>query len=498
MEYDSRVLYARKEVGTLWDSLDAFYENKSQVLYAVNGAPGIGKSCEVWTWMCHKAVEEDILWIHMNQGAKSKCVKSTAGRFFGCSVNPGQLPRIVLESNAKMIVVDGYTNETSKLLIASDAQFEILEAKKVLFVCSQAVSFTPARFGLHARQIGGLELPPWVLDQYLRACESIRFLKSIFEWPLDTSSSDEKKIVQDAKRLVNEKFYYAGASARWMFEYDVEGIKQEIKYYIAKANNYSSLMAFATGPRSDYSLNHLIMNIQNKDRNELFFVSQCALDLCLQQWNNGTDIKYAYSLARKHKNPAFLGWVVQFDFIDQIRRLSMGSQRRESANKLGVYDMEGVVEEWLVSGVTDFDSTASNLDGEGWQKGHWMLPILWNQAGYDAASLCETDSGCRYLKIVQITRGKAHNLKIGVFANLLRQVGDALGKEIHGVEIVILMPAEADRPKLNPEGEGLLESVRVGNGLTTWQKGKESDQVIYRCFLPCGEAPLESVAKRNL
>ena len=486
MQYDSRVLYTRNEVETLWDSLDAFYENDFEVLFAIHGAPGVGKSCNVWKWMCHKAVKEDVLWIHLNQSAKSKCVRSTAGQFFGCSVNPDQVCRIILESKAKMIAVDGYTNETSKLLVANGAHFEILEAKKVVFVCSQAVSFTPAHFGLHAGQSRSLELQPWVLDQYLRACENILFLKSLFLWPLDTSASDEKKIIQDAKRLVNKRFYYAGASARWMFEYDLEGIKREIKYYIAKVNNYSSLMAVVTGTTDD-SLNHLIMNIQNKDRNNIFFVSQCALDLCLQQWNHGTDIQYAYFLARKHKNPMFTGWVVRFDFIDQIRRLS--TTLRDSANKLAVHDMNGGIEEWLVSGVTEFDSTSSNLDGRDWQKGQWMLPILWNQAGYDAACLCESDSGDYYLKIVQITCGNEHNLKIDVFATLLSQVVDALGKNIPGLEIVILMPTKVETPKLNSEGEGLLDSVRVGNGPATWQKMKETDQVVYRCFLPCSEVP---------
>ena len=62
---------------------------------------------------------------------------------------------------------------------------------------------------------------------------------------------------------------------------------------------------------------------------------------------------------------------------------------RDPASKLAVHTLDGCIEEWLVSGVNDFDSTARNPYGKYWRKGQWMLPILWNQAGYDAVCVIQ-------------------------------------------------------------------------------------------------------------
>ena len=211
----------------------------------------------------------------------------------------------------------------------------------------------------------------------------------------------------------------------------------------------------------------------------LAFVSQCALDFALRRWGSGTDIKYAYSLAEKHKNPAFLGWVVQFDFFDQIKIVA---SLTDGKNKISVLAPNETSEDWTVTKVIDFDSKAVVLNPDDWKVNHWMLPELSNQAGYDAACLVRRMDQKLCLRIVQITKAKQHSLDLNAFATLIQNVSKALKEEIPGMEVVILMPKGSTMPSLVLKGAGNLQFVEVGEGPSRWDKMKEDEMVFLRYF----------------
>lgn len=477
--HDSRVLFARKQVVMLWDSLDAFLSTPNHQIFSIYGGPGLGKSTEVWAWACQKAVSQkvDLLWVHVEKRSLAKCVESRQGSLFTCKANKEQVRKIISETKAKIIIVDGLRRNISQF--DGDVEFLPHPDSKHVVVSSLSANVSPSDYGTDYSTFTTLELEPWTLEQYLSACGSIDFLKSVHCFVLKFEELSDQEIFEDAKKLVKEKFYYAGASARWMFNLSKEDIEREISDCVLKVSNFNNLMEFTSGARRGESQNHLLMSFSSGSMKQVFFVSQCALDSCLQKWPEGTDIKYAYSLARKHKNPAFLGWVVQFDFLDQIKTcLSLSSDKR----KIMVSGLDGNQEEWAVSGVTEFDAQAAGFDANEWKPGQWMIPTCWNQAGYDAACIIEKPNGALYLKAVQITRAKVHTLNVNAFANLIRKVSSAIEKEIPGLEIVFLLPMDVPQPDLRPEGEGNLATVQVGEGPGTWEKMKEVDQVVFRRF----------------
>eukprot|EP00954_Amorphochlora_amoebiformis_P004272 333543-Amorphochlora_amoeboformis.AAC.1 len=71
-------------------------------------------------------------------------------------------------------------------------------------------------------------------------------------------------------------------------------------------------------------------------------------------WQQGKKaICHGYSIATALRNPSFLGWVVERDFLHQIR-----AALRDSiylAKALGVTDEKGCSQDWKVNHKDDFD-----------------------------------------------------------------------------------------------------------------------------------------------
>jgi hypothetical protein len=184
----------------------------------------------------------------------------------------------------------------------------------------------------------------------------------------------------------------------------------------------------------------------------------------------------------KHKNPPFLGWVLQFDFFDQIKMVASLSRGN---NKISVSGEKETNEEWTVARVIDFDPKAHAFNSDDWKVNHWMLPIVWNQAGYDAACLVASPKDQHlFLKIVQITKAKKHSLDLIAFETLINAVSKAVQAEIRGIEIVFLLPEGSTLPTLDVKGAGRLKLVEVGEGPDKWVHTSELEQVTVRYFKP--------------
>jgi hypothetical protein len=239
----------------------------------------------------------------------------------------------------------------------------------------------PCRADLN-RQFYKIEVEPWILEQFLSACKRVDFVDSVRlnlnfdqeKW-MSASAFEKEDLLGSVETVVKEKFFFAGASARWMFDFSTQDVHQEIRDRLGTVNNLHDLLAFTGGMQGTESHNHLLMRFNHSAGSDIFFVSQCALDFCLRRWGQRPDIKYAYSLATRHNNPAFLGWIVQFDFFDQIKTVASLSTGNKKIS-ISVSDSGESSEEWTVTKVIDFDSKADIFSLTDWQINHWILPEL--------------------------------------------------------------------------------------------------------------------------
>jgi hypothetical protein len=166
---------------------------------------------------------------------------------------------------------------------------------------------------------------PWQLDEYHAAVKDDGFFKSIESMLCEStknityknSSSDYNTDANNDKGsgkqtdmmrtlLVSDKFYFAGRSARWMFEYKPCEVKSMIDRTIACVRNVVALIDGTDGLDSD-NLRNLLMSSSDH-----FFMSQYVAKKTFEK-GMAAAVRAAYNLADRVDNPALTQWIVEMD-----------------------------------------------------------------------------------------------------------------------------------------------------------------------------------------
>ena len=486
---DEKLMFATPECVRFWTALDerwiALDSHTSPVGLIVEGPPGIGKSVGAWAWTCCQAMHLNKvgLWIHFDNAMLPSCVYLCAD---GCKElvveDPKELKDLMKSADVDFLVFDGYKSTLQYKDCLSFVFHPRLKRKRLgIVISSLAGGIMPDHFGKISPSIEFFEHGPWLIENYFAACAHSDFFDSVrknFD-PYDDddvigdpSSQEVKAAICRAQ--VEEKFYFAGASARWMFANTVHSVQAQIDRYVDKVKDFQQLMNEGHGIQSTESSNHLLMRYQGSNGPETFFVSRYALKKLLQASRDRSDVRRAYALAKQHNNPAFLGWVVEFDFVEQLSDSCINS-----AKFMNLYsNLEGRVV-WRVSSVKSFDPNSPFE--EPWLLNQFRRPLMWNQGGYDAVGLFK-DGGKMVIRFIQVTRGKTHKMKMKYFASLAEKFSAEFPAEEIGVEISLILPRFqgskfmlTSKPKIVKNG--LLTKYFVGNNARHWPRQNEELEV---------------------
>jgi hypothetical protein len=283
--------------------------------------------------------------------------------------------------------------------------------RKVVIVSSSQFVLGGEHYKNH--QMDCYLMPSWTLKQYESACSDDDFYAGVKSRLADGDGQMEQ--------IVN-KFFIAGASARWMFAFNCdELVTEEIPKYVEKLSNMNDLLSGMSGKRSATAVNHLVMvNKLGKG----FIVSEFAMRLVAEKCE-AAFITQATSFATKFKNPAFDGWVFELDFLLHLR-LKEGAA-------IDVTVDGGGTESWNVKKRESFH-TVDDITDLQLEDDMWLVPKRWNQGGYDAVQVLD-----KKLRFVQITRGATHGLKLHYFSKLIKQVVQ-MQHIVENVEVVFVVP----------------------------------------------------------
>jgi hypothetical protein len=477
---DEKLLFARDECVKLWSELDEI-----ECGMILQGPPGVGKSTEVWAWACHQAIalKKSVLWVHVDEAMRPLCAMLTPKSCSWNCLDSDQLRRLMKTSDVDILIFDGYKS-TDKCKKAVSFLFPSVGAlpqnRKGIVISSAAAGLNPLHFGALSRKIRDINFSPWALTSYFEACENKDFFEYVsgtFEGIMDAS----QLTIAERVAYVKEKYYYAGASARWMFECSVREIIEMVERLLNKVDNFRSLLEGARGPQAKETSNHLLMMYRTSSQFQTFVVSQYVLKQLLSKSKDKTDIHSAYYLALVHENPAFLGWVVEFDFIQTL----LNSVSPVGGNKLVLYENQQRRNLWQVTSITSFDPLTPFE--EPWDFNQYRRPIKWNQGGYDAVGLVLV-AGKRVLRFIRVTQGETHKLKLRFFSELAGMFQNATdsgtnaGRPIDGVEICIVLPrfegrSLSDFPDIEVEDCGQLSHYNVGGSSAKWSCTNEAKQM---------------------
>jgi hypothetical protein len=349
----------------------------------------------------------------------------------------------------------------------------------------------------------------WTAEEYRQACADREFLRSVLpnlkcgEGQDSTAfnpTEDMNLDLESVSRLIDEKYFYVGGCARWMFAMRHEVALFNIHACLECVDDYNILLERRRGIRTIASCNQLRVRFQGCaasiiPNDDLVFVSNYVARLALNKCELSV-IKSAYDLADYHNNPAFLGWVLEFDFVAQLKIAAKAPG--DSDRVINVYSVDGATETWRVPGICEFDKFSLFLVQRELNDSCWLRPKDWNEAGYDLVCLIQNDDGNRILRFVQITRGKSHSLNLTYFGNVATHVQALIGMDIC-VDIVVLSPCGWGNthtpPRIKFTGSG-LSKWRVLSGDAQWSDGQEAAAHI-RCFAfhPCNMVELGGQVK---
>jgi hypothetical protein len=404
---EEQLLFIRPEAAALWKQLNAF----DKALH-VEGPPGTGKSTIAWAWACSQAKEKNVLWVHRDHTG-SGCISylGSGAIVYLPGVEVDLMKSAIQKSEAAVVVVDGITKKTDGLMGAALTWCINDRSRDVVIVTSSQIVLPGEEYQRY--QMSKYSMPSWSLQQYASACGDDSFYQSVQSRLGDEESKEEK---------LSNKFFVAGASARWMFSFSSDRlINDEIPTYVRKVTDIKLLLNGMGGDLSDTAVNHLCM--VNKDRKG-FVVSEFAMRLLAEKCEQSF-IAEASAFAKKFKNPAFDGWVFELDFLLRVRLAD------ESDHPIVVFDGKAE-EQWTVSSRESFDKS-SDLEQIALADGMWLVPKRWNQGGYDAVQVLS--SGLRF---VQVTRGATHSLKLDYFVKLITEA--VKQRQVTSVEVLFVVP----------------------------------------------------------
>jgi hypothetical protein len=437
-------VFVRQETVDLWARLETLTPGNH---LKVSGPPGTGKSTEVWQWGQYKAKSDKktVGWFHLSTVAKKHLVIK------GDNVTTFTLVNIslaIMDFAGDLLIVDGVTKDDSKDITQACTTWASMDATNRSFVTVSSISTGGAREHLTDESIGKHVVPSWVLEQYQKACENDEFFNTVKK-QLECLPRFEN--IDDKDELIIAKYYFAGGCARWMFEFDYKGWKDDFHEHLRKVNGYENVFDNLEGEKSPLAVNHL-RGVTLVDGEEIFFfVSQytaVALHMKCQRDGKRKFLVDGYKKAKETKNPPFRGWIFEFDVDYQL------TEAKSKGTSIVVQqEVEGKEQnkDWAVSKYITFKDVQEVAAGvKDLKLGEvlWAKPDKWNQKAYDFLRFWkkkkrENDEAKLYMAAVNAAWADIHSLKL----EEVKMLGEKLGKAeavVEGIGFEFVTPQDQE------------------------------------------------------
>ena len=431
------LLFVRSETVELWNALnDTGDKNLS-----VDGPPGTGKSTEAWAWALWKAKKDNVTvtWYHLTKNGLVKLViDGTLGQ-----ITTGYDAELkdIKTSQGSVLIVDG--------VIASKS-FEVRSAccswgrgeKGRRFVLVSSASVVIAAEQDDEANIVNFTVASWTFEQYEVACRNEQFIKLV----KINMKCPGLEGVDDKDQLLLAKYHFAGGCARWMFEFTYEKWLRDFTAHLEKVSDYAILFGVGGGEQTADAVNHLRgVTVLAPEDKKYFFISQFAAGELAKKCDDKRKFLIdSYKKAKDTENPAFEGWIFEFDVDNQL-----ATAHRDGANFLMTARQPTVLinEQLRVDDYKEFQSAqvlcaVINLLPP--DKVLWAKPKLWCQKAYDFLCIWKVaPSNDLNMVVVNATLAKKHS----VLLDEVKKLATELRKEdcvVSAIRFDFIVPTHAE------------------------------------------------------
>jgi hypothetical protein len=448
--------YCRKETVALWKFMDDVRNCGAHYGY-LHGLPGTGKSTGVWHWLMSTAVHqhERVVWMHFS-GKRFEVVVFHGGKHTSFRVRFERAGDFVETLPSCYLVADG--------LIAGFAADAVEGAIGVWTERGSerfAVMTTSGKFKLKTEEemIKGYlvcSMLSWTPEDFQAACS----VQSQSLWAAKEALFAGCDDPDDVQAAVAWKHHYAGGSARWMFAFSQPRVVDDVVKHIAGLGDATLMLDGDMGPTSLNMKTHLLASYVP---GTYTIVSRYVADLLVKR-AGAAFVKHMTAVAGEQKNPALRGWAFELGFFVEIKQ----AVRERRSVQVKVWGSGNNVESWRATPVSNFDpkefKVPDILDA-------WARPITWNQGGYDAVLLTSVGDRKVAVRVVQVTAGITHSVKLSYVESLLERLVKQ-GFEVESVDVVFVVPRASAFRVGSISGPGkILQALG-------WRSGNELVRVV--------------------
>jgi hypothetical protein len=468
-------VYIRKDVEELYASLATVVPQN--LLCSVVGAPGAGKSLATFSFACtilDKGYE--IIWIHLPKMLEPCYVKFVDGGKAVGTLSSDEQVSALLQTSASdkisLLILDGVTTEHGS--IEKICYRWVSKGTNRRLICVASMGSGPRLSDNEMIRLNFFKIRfcSWSRDDYLRAIKNLEFSAQIepmldahfspSEAVLGKRKSPEQPISMEDK--LESKFFFAGSSARAMFDLKTDQIISYVCDYVQRAQNLYGYLSGEMAECSDIAVNHLLS--WHPDASGVLrctpvsgFVARAITSKLGPQM-----LSNLRKALQADANPCLDGILFEMWVFSKLR-----------VGKLPLKEKSGttwIAKEWNGSPFIMLNPRGpkppiSNGDT-------WLKPSRWQQGGYDAVHI---NLGEKRITFLQITRSESHSFLTEHFRLLLDQIKYVWGDEIKYLSIYFVVPTNrASVCKIqSPPSTGLFTEYHVlGDAAdSTWRNGSE-------------------------
>ncbi|KAG6617027.1 putative crinkler (CRN) family protein [Phytophthora cinnamomi] len=226
---------------------------------------------DLWGFMQNEVVaqnEWNVVWIHLSDRLDSCLALGTKEYWRIAALSSFELPRVA--GKKLFICLDGYKATTAHANFFKNVLTLLDEENERLVVCSSMASLAIADQAFYDKIVSKLDAT------------------SATEVNEDDGFEGERSEEDKKKRAVDLKFYYAGGSCRFMFQYHANQVVDSLKTALESVANKSDLVKYCGGSLHTDAVNRLYGMQRDGDGNGRFPVSSYVASLFVKECDGET------------------------------------------------------------------------------------------------------------------------------------------------------------------------------------------------------------------
>lgn len=318
---------------------------------------------------------------------------------------------------------------------------------------------------------------PWTFDDFVTLCTNEDFFNSVVVqlggrrtnvYPYDDASR---------RALLQYKYFFAGRSARYMFEKRVSEVKDELQRAMGEIIDRESFFQMNVGENNMQAVNRLMIKVDGFSQIISEFVVRC-----FQQRFSRVEIAMLHRNQFVRRNAVMDGWALESDFIHSAKNDLFGGRLFDVIFPPDGVPTRGAANTSFARGTGRVISFYRNEPVQinaaaDIVAGNFFVPDVYNQGGYDLVQVVPgLVATPLILRFVQVTRREDHGIKLHYMRVFLNAVNTALAISglpiITNIEVVMAYPTDLiDRvpdPQNAPAGWTVVGAPRNDDPTVTY------------------------------